>query len=73
MTCRPMLHKKNRMQLKAQFESSDVPVEIPPVAEESKNFGEATLPVALKVPEEPKTSNAMAMLQKNQMQLKIRF
>ena len=49
------------MQLKARFGFSDVPAETPPVAEESKISGKATLPVPFKVPEEPKTSNAIEM------------
>ena len=55
MTWRPMLHKKNPMQLKAWFGSSDVPAETPPIAEESKISEEVTLPTA----EENKTSDDM--------------
>ena len=37
-------------------ETSDVPVETPPVVKETKNSEEVTLPNALEVPEEPKNS-----------------
>ena len=49
--------------------------ETPPVVKETKISEEVTLPTALEVPEEPKTSDAIEMdmdaPKKNQMQLKI--
>ena len=39
--------------------SSDVPAENPPVVKETKISEEVTLPTALEVPEEPKTSDDM--------------
>ena len=39
--------------------SSDVPAETPSVVKETKNSEEVTLPTALEVPEEPKTSDDM--------------
>jgi len=39
--------------------SSDGPAENPPVVKETKNSEEVTRPIALEVPEEPKTSDDM--------------